>query len=125
MITIVFGLLAKFQLQLGLDRWDPHRLPEVRAGRDPVHIPRFGSPNEIIWSLLFALRWVDLFRIRVGYGQQDDAVRVTMVPVWHNFFWPILAVIILSMCLGIVNFIRPGRRGRDQACDSRSILPLL
>jgi hypothetical protein len=30
-----------------------------------------------------------------------------MVPVWHNFFWPILAVIVPSISLGIVNFIRP------------------
>lgn len=108
MITIVFGwLLAKYQPQLGLDRWDPRKLPKVRAARDPVHIPRFGSANEVIWNLLFALWWVDFFRIPVGFGQQANAVRVTMVPAWHNFFWPILAVIVASMSLGIVNFIRP------------------
>jgi hypothetical protein len=107
MITIVFALLAKYQPQLGLDKWDPRALPKVRAPRDPVHIPRFGSANEVIWNVLFALWWVDFFRIPIGYGQQADAVRVTMVPVWHSFFWPILAVIVASVCLAAANFARP------------------
>jgi len=107
MITIVFALLAKYQPALGLDRFDPRKLPRVRAPRNPMYIPRFGSANEVIWNTLFALWWVDFFRIPVGYGQGADTVRVTMVPVWHNFFWPILAVIVASICLGVVNFVRP------------------
>jgi len=107
MITIAFGLLAKYQPAMGLDKWDPRKLPQVRTPRDPTHIPRFGSANEAIWNLLFALWWIDFFRIPIGYGQQAEVVRVTMVPVWHNFFWPILAVIVTSMCLAAVNFVRP------------------
>ena len=107
MITIVFALLAKYQPELGLDRWDPRKPPRVRTPRDPVHIPRFGSANEVIWNLLFALWWVDFFRIRLGYSQPSDTVRVTMVPAWHGFFWPILGVIAASICLAAVNFVRP------------------
>jgi hypothetical protein len=88
MITIIFALLAKYQPALGLDRWDPRKLPRIRAPRNPVYIPRFGSANEVIWNLLFALWWVDFFRLPVGFGQNADALRVTMVPVWHDFYWP-------------------------------------
>src|SRR5271169_308160 len=39
MITIAFGLLAKYQPAMGLDKWDPRKLPRVRTPRDPMHIP--------------------------------------------------------------------------------------
>ena len=88
MITIIFALQAKYQPALGHDRWDPRKLPRIRAPRNPMYIPRFGSANEVIWNLLFALWWVDFFRLPVGFGQNADALRVTMVPVWHDFYWP-------------------------------------
>jgi hypothetical protein len=107
MITIVFGLLSKYQPNLGLQGWDPRKLPKVRVPRDPMYIPRFGSATEVFWNLLFVLWWVDFFRLPIGYGQEGDAVRVTMVPVWHNYFWPILLVSGAALGLAAVNLMRP------------------
>lgn len=106
-ITIVFGALAKYQPTVGREKWDPRKLPRVRTPRDPLLIPRFGSAIEVVWNLLFALWWIDFFRLPVGYGQEGDAVRVTMVPVWHNYFWPILLISLASIALAGVNLARP------------------
>ena len=106
-ITIVFGLLARYQPTLGLEKWDPRKLPRVRAPRNPMHIPRFGSAIEVAWNLLFVLWWIDFFRLPVGYGQEGEAVRVVMLPTWHNFFWPILLVALAALALAAVNLARP------------------
>ena len=107
MITIVFGFIAKFKPGMGQERWDPRKLPRIRTPRDPQHISRFGSALEVAWNLLFVLWWVDFFRLPVGYGQEGDVVRVVMLPVWHNFFWPILAVSLAALVLASVNLARP------------------
>lgn len=125
-ITIVFGLLARYQPTLGQEKWDPRKLPRVRTPRDPLQIPLFGSAIEVAWNLLFVLWWVDFFRLPVGYGQEGDAVRVLMLPVWHSVFWPILLVALAALGLAAVNLARPwwtrARAGIRLAIDAAALV---
>ncbi len=125
-ITIVFGLLSRYQPTLGQEKWDPRKMPRVRAPRDPLQIPRFGSAIEVAWNLLFVLWWVDFFRLPIGYGQEGDAVRVIMLPVWHSFFWPILLVVLAALGLVAGNLARPwwtrARAGIRLAIDAGALV---
>jgi len=113
MITIIFGLIARYQPTMGRGNWDARKLPRVRTPRELQHISHFGSAFEVVWNLLFLLWWVDLFRLPAGYAHQNVAVRVTMLPAWHAFFWPILVLVLASLVLSSVNLVRPWwTRGR-------------
>jgi hypothetical protein len=113
MITIIFGWIARYQPTMGQGNWDPRKLPRVRTPGELHRISRFGSAFEMVWNLFFLLWWVDLFRLPTGYAHQNIAVRVTMLPAWHAYFWPIVVLLLVSLVLSSVNLVRPWwTRGR-------------
>jgi hypothetical protein len=116
-------VLERFQHKIREKEWDPRKLPAVPKPRDPRKIPRAGSIAEIIWGLLFVLWWVDVLRIPDLPG---NTARITLAPLWQQFYWPILLISLASTILACVNLARPWwsrlRAGTRLAIDAAIVV---
>jgi hypothetical protein len=98
MITLVFAILERTQVQLGLaDKWDPRSLPPLRKQeRKPT---LFHSFCEAMFSSI-AIVWLLLLPHYSGLILGPARAFLQPGLLWHTFYIPILLV-------ALVGFLRP------------------
>ena len=103
MITLTFVILERANAKTHfLENWNPRKLPPVR---DPNKVSRFSSATELVVNsacLVVFICYASSLNIING-----PALRLTLAPVWMNFFWGFLAVGLLTSALSAVNLMQP------------------
>jgi hypothetical protein len=103
MITLTFVILERVDAKTHfLENWNPRKLPPVR---DPNKVSRFSSAIELVVNSACLV-------VFICYGSSlniinGPALRLTLEPVWMNFFWGFLAVGLLTSALSAVNLMQP------------------
>jgi hypothetical protein len=120
-VTIVFAILEHEQVRirpvetrvekgplfaaLTFD-WDPRRLP---AGTDVQEVPRSETVIGMVFSLTFLVWWVGLVRVPEIVFLDGDAVSFTRGPIWSQLYYPILASLVASLVIYLIDLVRPWR----------------
>lgn len=114
-VTIVFAILDHEKLRITvLDSWNPASLPEPQAGRP---IPRSESVFGLIFSLTFLVWWVDLVRVPAIPLVSGDPVHFVPGPIWAQLYYPILASLVASVVIYLIDLVRPWRTRAVSAAD--------
>jgi hypothetical protein len=114
-VTIVFAILDHEKLRITvLDSWNPARLREPQAGRP---IPRSETVIGLIFSLTFLVWWVDLVRAPAIAFVDGDPVRFAPGPIWAQLYYPILASLVASVVIYLIDLVRPWRTRAVSAAD--------
>lgn len=121
-ITLGFALVEAARTKAGgTGDWSPLDLPEAP---EQNQIPRSQSLGELAGYLVFGLWWLDLLP-----SPTVPELRITLAPVWHTFYWPILLLAVARIALACVNVVRPYwtrlRAGLRLAVESASLVLLL
>jgi hypothetical protein len=112
-VTIVFAVLERNGFPADhLGRWRPEQLPDV-ADKPQSH---WESALEIGFGIAFLLWWIGLISFPSFSG---DGVRVAAAPVWTEYFYPILALMIVQLALNLMKLLRPRWK------TARSLLTML
>jgi hypothetical protein len=114
-VTIVFAILDHEQLRItALDNWNPANLPEPKAGRA---IPRSETVLGLVFSLTFLVWWTDLVRVPDFAFSGGEAVRFVAAPIWRTLYFPILASLVASIGVYLIDLVRPWRTLTVSAVD--------
>jgi hypothetical protein len=106
-VTIVFAILDHEQLRIKvLDNWDPLNLPEPQSGRA---IPRSETVLGLVFTLTFLVWWTDLVRVPDFTFYDGEAVRFVAAPIWRELYFPILASLVASVGVYLIDLVRPWR----------------
>jgi hypothetical protein len=112
-ITLVFAALEQAHSRSGfLENWNPSALPKVRPVRDPYRVARTGSVIEIVFSLIFVAWWIKMPQgFPFAWGLDKAGIHWAWGSVWqdfhHHFFYLVIALTLLNVCVAVVNLIRP------------------
>lgn len=88
-VTLAFGAIERYGLARGLyARWDPRRLPALPVGRAPRTQPIGATIFALACRVVFSVWWLML--VWTGNIYSGSALSVTLAPIWHALFWPIL-----------------------------------
>jgi hypothetical protein len=102
-ITLAFVIFERVDARTHfLESWNPRKLPPVR---DPNKISRVSSAIElVVYSACLVVFICYASSLNLING---PALRLTLSPVWMNFFWGFLAVGLLTSALSAVNLMQP------------------
>jgi hypothetical protein len=104
-VTLVMAAIERSGgAQQMIARWNPRTLPPVvrKAGNR-----RFESAFELTFGAGFVLWWLGVVHFPVlRFPAPGGSVVFGLAPVWHAFFWPVLALSVLSIALGLFELIR-------------------
>ncbi|MGD0199194.1 MAG: hypothetical protein ABSD27_00435 [Bryobacteraceae bacterium] len=106
-ITIVFAFMER-RPQASLSEWDPRRLPAVPARKPWANLEPmtwYRAVASIVFGALFGLVWVYMAQPRTAV--YFAGVRIALAPVWRSVFWPILAVLLSGVVVGVAGLLRP------------------
>jgi hypothetical protein len=111
-VTIVFAILERVQPQLisekagFFQKWDPRKLPPVRAtAQNSLRIPRSHSVAEIIVNLAVAAWCLTAWWGQTAFAAFD--MRIVLAPVWHDFYYALLLLILANTALAAASLRRP------------------
>jgi hypothetical protein len=102
-VTLVFASLQLADSRTHfLENWNPRKLPPAR---DPNKISRANSIAEIVFGLAFLLWWL-------GYAGtlnpfDGPQFKLTLNPVWMEYFWGCIVVALGNIALAILNLRHP------------------
>ncbi len=114
-VTIVFAILDHEKLRItALDNWNPANLPEPQPGRP---IPRSETVLGLVFALSFLIWWVDLVRVPEFTVYNGDPVRFVAAPIWAELYYPILASLVGSIAVYLIDLVRPWRTITVSAVD--------
>lgn len=114
-VTIVFAILDHEQVRINpLANWDPRRLP---TGNDTHAVPRSETVIGLVFSLTFLVWWVGLVRVPEIVFVDGDPVRFVPGPIWARLYYPILAVLLASVVIYLIDLVRPWRTLAVTAAD--------
>ena len=114
-VTIVFAILEHEQVRINpLANWNPKRLP---TGNDTQAVPRSETVIGLVFSLTFLVWWVGLVRVPEIAFVDGDPVRFVPGPIWAQLYYPILASLIASLVIYLVDLVRPWRTVIVSAAD--------
>ena len=100
-VTILFALIERYGgAERHLRHWNPNQLPDVSAKQPGP----WESAFEVGLSVLFLLWWVDLIRLPDFAG---SSFRMEPAPIWHELFWPILALAAARLAYNLLVWLRP------------------
>jgi hypothetical protein len=106
-VTIVFAILEHDQVRINpLANWDPRRLPTGHGTRE---VPRSETVIGLVFALTFLLWWIDLVRVPEIAYVGGDPVRFTPGPIWAQLYYPILASLVASIAIYLIDLVRPWR----------------
>jgi hypothetical protein len=106
-VTIVFAILEHEQVRIkALDQWDPKRLP---AGTDVREVPRSETVIGLVFTLTFLVWWVGLVRVPDIVFLDGDSVSFTRGAIWGQLYYPILASLVVSLVIYLIDLVRPWR----------------
>lgn len=104
-ITLVFAVIEKTQVQLGLaDKWDPRSLPPVMQPEQRT------SYRKTICELGFAvisLLWVLLVPTYPVLLLGPAAAFLKLSPLWHTFYIPVVVLVAASVVRAWIGLIKP------------------
>jgi hypothetical protein len=105
-VTIGFALLERWQVKFRfLDNWDPSALPAV-TGVDAERVPLTESIFGLILGTLFLLYWLAVPPFdRIVFS--GDGVTVRLAPIWREFYFPIMFLILIGIAQNGINLVRP------------------
>lgn len=102
-VTVIFVCLQYTEAKSHFfENWNPRELPKVR---DPFKIRRFDSILEIVVGVPFVLCWIDFADTLTPLSGPN--FKLTLNPVWFDFFWAYLAAGLGNIVLAILNLRRP------------------
>ena len=114
-VTIVFAILDHEQLRIKvLDNWNPANLPEPQSGRA---IPRSETVLGLVFALTFLIWWTELVRVPDMTFYDGKAVRFVAAPIWRELYFPILASLVASVGVYLIDLVRPWRTITVSAVD--------
>lgn len=117
-VTLIFASLQFTQEKSNFfENWNPRQLPPVR---DAFKIPRIGSIVEIVVGVAFVLCWIAYAYTPVPFN--GPTFRLTLNPIWVDFFWGYLAIAFGNIALSIFNLRRPYWSVARAACRLASDL---
>jgi hypothetical protein len=102
-VTLVFAILERVQLQSQLQDWNPRTLPPVR--KNPNLIPRSSSIIELVANMVFCLWWTAYMSSTIVVNHSN--FQLSLSPAWRYFFWGFLFVALLNTALAAANLVRP------------------
>jgi hypothetical protein len=106
-VTFVFAILEHEQVRIkALDNWNPKRLP---AGTDLREVPRSETVIGMVFSLTFLIWWIGLVHVPDIVFLDGDAVTFTRGPIWGQLYYPILASLVASLVIYLIDLVRPWR----------------
>lgn len=115
MVTIVFAILEREQVRVtALDNWNPERQP---TGNDTHAVPRSETVFGLVFTLTFLVWWVGLVRVPEIAFVDGDPVRFTPGPIWAQLYYPILASLVVSLVIDLIDRVRPWRTLAVSAAD--------
>ena len=114
-VTIVFAILDHEKLRItALDAWKPENLPEPQPGRP---IPRSETVMGLVFTLTFLIWWIDLVRVPDFWFYAGESLRLEAAPIWRTLYYPILASLIASVGVYLIDLVRPWRTLTVSAVD--------
>jgi hypothetical protein len=117
-VTFIFSI-ADRHWKKHPDQWDPRYVKHIwhpaftmegqtkrPATGDSSRVSRFDSVAQVI-ALCIALVW-----LRIAQGAPflifgPAAAFLRPAPIWHQFYWPVVALAFLGILQGLVNLVRP------------------
>jgi hypothetical protein len=106
-VTIVFAVLERERVRFtALENWNPLKLRHMPLGR---HVPRFDTLIGLVFTITFLIWWIELVRIPDFAFIDGDPVRFSRGQVWSAFYYPILASLVASIAIYVVDLVRPWR----------------
>jgi hypothetical protein len=106
-ITLIFTAMERYSHESML-KWDPRRLPRVppaKAVTDPKPVPGYMAIVELLAGIGASLVWIEVMWLRTSFD--FHGVAITLAPIWHSFFWPILLVMLSGVPIGLMGWLRP------------------
>jgi hypothetical protein len=95
-VTLAFGAIERYGLARGLyARWDPRRLPALPVGRALRTQPIGATIFALACRVVFTVWWLTI--VWTGNIYADSALNVTLAPIWHALFWPILLLSLVGV----------------------------
>ena len=114
-VTIVFAILDHEKLRITvLDNWNPANLREPKAGRA---IPRSETVMGLVFALTFLVWWTDLVRVPDFAFFDGEAGQFVPAPIWQELYYPILASLVASIGVYLIDLVRPWRTLTVSAVD--------
>ena len=103
--TLAFAIVDYMQAQLKLGHdWDPRSLPKL--GHPDRRLSRFDSLAECLASV-FALLWLLSIPQAPFLVLGPAAAFLSFAPIWNTVYVPIALMMIATIALSAVNFMRP------------------
>ena len=106
-ITLIFAAMTRYPSEASW-KWDPRKLPRVPPGRratgsQPVR--RYTAIFEVLAAIVVSVLWVDIVWVQntLTIGETE----VALAPVWRRLFWPLLAVMLSGIPVGILPWQQP------------------
>ncbi len=105
LVTIIFAVMERTGAGDSLvRRWRPRDLPRVTE--KPA--TSFERIAELTWGVIFLLFWVGLLRLPEWSDAAGRQVHVRGAPVWTGLYWPVIALVVGRMVIGVVALLQPG-----------------
>lgn len=102
-VTLVFAVIERYPRK-NLTEWDPRRLPGMPASNAAVD-PWSESVARLVMSISFSAGWILLTSI---YSTMHlTGLTITVAPIWHRLFWPILILMLNGAASGWLGLTRP------------------
>jgi hypothetical protein len=102
-VTVIFGCLQFTEAKSHFfENWNPRELPAVR---DAFKIRRFDSIVEIVVGVPFVLCWIGFAYSLTPFS--GEYFKLTLNPIWFDFFWAYLVIGSSNIVLAILNLRRP------------------
>lgn len=126
-VTSVFYVLERERVRItAFDNWDPTSLPEYRDGRA---VPRSETVAGLMFTMIFLMWWTGLVRVPELVWYRNEPVRLIAGPIWTTVYTPVLAVMLASLVVAVIDFIRPWRTvmisAVDMAINAASVVVLI
>jgi hypothetical protein len=103
-VTLVFVAIEHFGGRKIAARWSPRQLPQTRT----IRRRRFNVATEAAMGLVFILWWTGAIHFSHLIPVPPRVFRLSMAPVWSDFYWPILACTSAELCINLLELVRPG-----------------
>jgi hypothetical protein len=103
-ITTVFVLLRRFHL--GVDKWDPRKLPRVPAAYQTS--ARWNHLAAFIFGALAVMFWMYFMWNRTEFAIPDGP-RILLSPVWKQVNWILVVFTMLSALSDLLAALRPAQ----------------
>ena len=101
-VTLTFALLEKYSLKSGfLEKWNPRKLPPLRANR----IKRSSSITEIVALVIASAWWLIFMSSPVIINRPE--LRIVLAPAWSTYFWSVFILMLVTCAVSVANLFRP------------------